>query len=133
MIARVPDPILRAERALDLGDVVYDEPLGFRFYYETNNEVDIIDTIYLEDGNTASDLVLEVFNESSERINFKRADQTNGRLATVQEGGSNAASRRRCHFQIRWAKDLGLTPSNIDIKEIQQWQVNYDEDDRFFS
>ncbi|HAG85387.1 MAG TPA: hypothetical protein DCL61_30635 [Cyanobacteria bacterium UBA12227] len=133
MIERISEQIRAAERALDFGDVVYDEPLGFRFYYKTNNEVDIIDTIYLEDGNTASDLVLEVFNESSERINFKRADQTNGRLATVQEGGSNAASRRRCHFQIRWAKDLGLTPSNIDIKEIQQWQVNYDEDDRFFS
>jgi hypothetical protein len=138
MIARVPNSILTAERALDLDDVVYDDPLSFRFYYGTNNQVDIIDTIYLEDGNTPSDLVLEVFNESAESIYFKMADdRTNARLATVQAGGREAASRTRCHFQIRWAKDLELTPSNIDIdiQEKEQWQVNYDydKDNRFLS
>ena len=77
-----------------------------------------------------------MFNESAESIYFKMADdRTNARLATVQAGGREAASRTRCHFQIRWAKDLELTPSNIDIdiQEKEQWQVNYDEDTRFFS
>jgi len=132
MVTRIPQEIIAAERALDHDDFVNDQPLNFQFYYGTVGNPQIIDTIYLEDGNDPLKLILEVFNESFQSIQFKKAGAV-GRLSTVQAVGTQAASRTNCHFYIRWAKDLELIPGNIKIEEEAEWQVNYDEDTRFFS
>ncbi|GCL55689.1 hypothetical protein NIES3806_30420 [Microcystis aeruginosa NIES-3806] len=131
MLTRVPEEIRRAEKALDFGELSTLEPLKFQFYYEQPGQA-ISNTIYLEDGNPPFKLYLEVFNDSTEVVELKAFSQ---RLATVQAGGSQAASAKKCHFQLRWEKDLGLKPSEIDIEESEKskWQVNYDEEERFFS
>ncbi len=131
MLTRVPKEIRLAEKALDFGELSTLEPLKFQFYYEQPGQA-ISNTIYLEDGNDPLTLYLEVFNDSTEVVELQAFSQ---RLATVQAGGSQAASATKCHFQLRWEKDLGLKPNEIDIEESEKskWQVNYDEEDRFFS
>ncbi|MDB9406214.1 hypothetical protein PN470_18455, partial [Microcystis sp. CS-574] len=134
MLTRVPEEIRLAEKAIDFGEFFSQEPLKFQFYYGENNQAEIINTIYLEDGNNPLTLYLEVFNDSEQDVIFKNSNSLAGKLATVQAGGSQAASEKKCHFQLRWEKDLGLKPSEIEIDDKSgQWQVNYDEEFRFFS
>ncbi|WOB66342.1 tail fiber domain-containing protein [Microcystis aeruginosa] len=134
MLTRVPEEIRLAEKAIDFGEFFSQEPLKFQFYYGENNQAEIINTIYLEDGNNPLTLYLEVFNDSEQDVIFKNSNSPAGKLATVQAGGSQAASEKKCHFQLRWEKDLGLKPSEIEIDDKSgQWQVNYDEEFRFFS
>ena len=134
MLTRVPEEIRRAEKAIDFGEFFSQEPLKFQFYYGENNQAEIINTIYLEDGNKPLTLYLEVFNDSEQDVIFKNSNSLAGKLATVQAGGAQAASEKKCHFQLRWEKDLGLKPSEIEIDDKSgQWQVNYDEESRFFS
>ena len=134
MLTRVPEEIRLAEKAIDFGEFFSQEPLKFQFYYGENNQAEIINTIYLEDGNKPLTLYLEVFNDSEQDVIFKNSNSLAGKLATVQAGGSQAASEKKCHFQLRWEKDLGLKPSEIEIDDKSgQWQVNYDEEFRFFS
>ena len=134
MLTRVPEEIRLAEKAIDFGEFFSQEPLKFQFYYGENNQAEIINTIYLEDGNNPLRLYLEVFNDSEQDVIFKNSNSLAGKLATVQAGGSQAASEKKCHFQLRWEKDLGLKPSEIEIDDKSgQWQVNYDEEFRFFS
>jgi len=83
-----------------------------------------------------SALYLEVFNDSEQDVIFKNPGSVAAKLATVQAAGAQAASKKKCHFQLRWEKDLGLKPSEIEIEiddKSGKWQVNYDEEDRFFS
>lgn len=135
MLTRVPEEIRQAEKAIDFGEVFSQEPLKFQFYYGENNQAEIINTIYLEDGNKPLTLYLEVFNDSEQDVIFKNPGSVAAKLAPVQAGGAQAASEKKCHFQLRWEKDLGLKPNEIDIEESEKskWQVNYDEEDRFFS
>jgi hypothetical protein len=134
MLTRVPEEIRLAEKAIDFGEFFSQEPLKFQFYYGENNQAEIVNTIYLEDGNKPLTLYLEVFNDSEQDVIFKNSNSPAGKLATVQAGGSQAASEKKCHFQLRWEKDLGLKPSEIEIDDKSgQWQVNYDEEFRFFS
>ncbi|MDB9421813.1 tail fiber domain-containing protein [Microcystis aeruginosa CS-563/04] len=135
MLTRVPEEIRLAEKALDFADFASQEPLKFQFYYEQNGKAEISNTIYLEDGNTSLTLYLEVFNDSEDVITFQKPNSVGGRLATVQAGGNQAASAKKCHFQLRWENDLGLKPNEIEMEAGEQWQVNYDYDDdgRFFS
>ncbi|GCE61273.1 hypothetical protein [Microcystis aeruginosa] len=134
MLTRVPEEIRLAEKAIDFGEFFSQEPLKFQFYYGENNQAEIINTIYLEDGNNPLTLYLEVFNDSEQDVIFKNSNSLAGKLATVQAGGAQAASEKKCHFQLRWEKDLGLKPSEIEIDgKSGQWQVNYDEESRFFS
>ncbi len=134
MLTRVPEEIRLAEKAIDFGEFFSQEPLKFQFYYGENNQAEIINTIYLEDGNNPLTLYLEVFNDSEQDVIFKNSNSLAGKLATVQAGGAQAASEKKCHFQLRWEKDLGLKPSEIEIDDKSgQWQVNYDEEFRFFS
>ncbi|MDB9428990.1 hypothetical protein PN482_08765, partial [Microcystis aeruginosa CS-555/01A07] len=134
MLTRVPEEIRLAEKAIDFGEFFSQEPLKFQFYYGENNQAEIINTIYLEDGNDALRLYLEVFNDSEQDVIFKNPGSVAAKLATVQAGGAQAASEKKCHFQLRWEKDLGLKPSEIEIDgKSGQWQVNYDEESRFFS
>ena len=51
MLTRVPEEIRLAEKAIDFGEFFSQEPLKFQFYYGENNQAEIINTIYLEDGN----------------------------------------------------------------------------------
>ncbi|MFM7907709.1 MAG: hypothetical protein ACKPA9_21895 [Microcystis sp.] len=75
-----------------------------------------------------------MFNDSEQDVIFKAPSSVAAKLATVQAGGDQAASEKKCHFQLRWEKDLGLKPSEIEIDDKSgQWQVNYDEEFRFFS
>ena len=134
MLTRVPEEIRLAEKAIDFGEFFSQEPLKFQFYYGENNQAEIVNTIYLEDGNKPLTLYLEVFNDSEQDVIFKNSNSLAGKLATVQAGGAQAASEKKCHFQLRWEKDLGLKPSEIEIDDKSgQWQVNYDEEFRFFS
>ncbi|WP_287690361.1 tail fiber domain-containing protein [Microcystis sp. M015S2] len=135
MLTRVPEEIRLAEKSLDFADFASQEPLKFQFYYEQNGKAEISNTIYLEDGNTSLTLYLEVFNDSEDVITFQKPNSVGGRLATVQAGGNQAASAKKCHFQLRWENDLGLKPNEIEMEAGEQWQVNYDYDDdgRFFS
>ena len=134
MLTRVPEEIRLAEKAIDFGEFFSQEPLKFQFYYGENNQAEIVNTIYLEDGNNPLTLYLEVFNDSEQDVIFKNSNSLAGKLATVQAGGAQAASEKKCHFQLRWEKDLGLKPSEIEIDDKSgQWQVNYDEEFRFFS
>ena len=134
MLTRVPEEIRQAQKAIDFGEFFSQEPLKFQFYYGENNQAEIINTIYLEDGNKPLTLYLEVFNDSEQDVIFKNSNSLAGKLATVQAGGAQAASEKKCHFQLRWEKDLGLKPSEIEIDDKSgQWQVNYDEEFRFFS
>ncbi|MBE9243841.1 hypothetical protein IQ223_04570 [Microcystis aeruginosa LEGE 00239] len=134
MLTRVPEEIRLAEKAIDFDEFFSQEPLKFQFYYGENNQAEIVNTIYLEDGNNPLTLYLEVFNDSEQDVIFKNSNSPAGKLATVQAGGSQAASEKKCHFQLRWEKDLGLKPSEIEIDDKSgQWQVNYDEEFRFFS
>lgn len=134
LLTRVPEEIRLAEKAIDFGEFFSQEPLKFQFYYGENNQAEIVNTIYLEDGNKPLTLYLEVFNDSEQDVIFKNSNSLAGKLATVQAGGSQAASEKKCHFQLRWEKDLGLKPSEIEIDDKSgQWQVNYDEEFRFFS
>jgi hypothetical protein len=133
MLTRVPEEIRLAEKAIDFGEFFSQEPLKFQFYYGENNQAEISNTIYLEDGNQPSKLYLEVFNDSEEVVIFKDPNVIAAKLATVQAGGTRAASAKKSHFQLRWEKDLGLKPSEIEIDATSEWQVNYDEEDRFFS
>ncbi|GCL49270.1 hypothetical protein NIES3804_08240 [Microcystis aeruginosa NIES-3804] len=134
MLTRVPEEIRLAEKAIDFDEFFSQEPLKFQFYYGDNNQAEIVNTIYLEDGNNPLTLYLEVFNDSEQDVIFKNSNSPAGKLATVQAGGSQAASEKKCHFQLRWEKDLGLKPSEIEIDDKSgQWQVNYDEEFRFFS
>ena len=133
MLTRVPEEIRQAEKAIDFGNFATQEPLKFQFYYGENNQAEISNTIYLEDGNQPSKLYLEVFNDSEEVVIFKDPNVIAAKLATVQAGGTRAASAKKSHFQLRWEKDLGLKPSEIEIDATSEWQVNYDEEDRFFS
>jgi len=127
MIEIVPD-ILRlvrpnlaiAPKALDLDEFLSIQPLNFQFYYAKNNQAEVVNTIYLEDGNPKVDLCLELFNESTESVTF-------------QQGTTPAAGVRQCHFYIRFEKDLQLKPRDISVEPAAQWQVNYDEDDYFFT
>jgi hypothetical protein len=134
MLTRVPEEIRLAEKAIDFGEFFSQEPLKFQFYYGDKSQAEIINTIYLEDGNEPLTLYLEVFNDSEQDVIFKNSNSLAGKLATVQAGGAQAASEKKCHFQLRWEKDLGLKPSEIEIDDKSgQWQVNYDEEFRFFS
>lgn len=134
MLTRVPEEIRQAEKAIDFGEVFSQEPLKFQFYYGENNQAEIINTIYLEDGNKPLTLYLEVFNDSEQDVIFKNPGSVAAKLAPVQAGGAQAASEKKCHFQLRWEKDLGLKPSEIEIDDKSgKWQVNYDEESRFFS
>ena len=133
MLTRVPEEIRQAEKAIDFEEYVSQEPLKFQFYYGDNNKAEIINTIYLEDGNNPFKLYLEVFNDSEQDVIFYKPSSVPAKLVTVQGGGAQAASAKRCHFQLRWEKDLGLKPSEIEIDKSGEWQVNYDEEDRFFS
>ncbi|TRU85932.1 MAG: tail fiber domain-containing protein [Microcystis novacekii Mn_MB_F_20050700_S1] len=133
MLTRVPEEIRQAEKAIDFEKFSIQEPLKFQFYYGENNQAEISNTIYLEDGNKPSKLYLEVFNDSEEVVIFKDPNVIAAKLATVQAGGTRAASAKKSHFQLRWEKDLGLKPSEIEIDATSEWQVNYDEEDRFFS
>ncbi|ARI81762.1 tail fiber domain-containing protein [Microcystis aeruginosa] len=134
MLTRVPEEIRQAEKAIDFEEYASQEPLKFQFYYGDNNQAEIINTIYLEDGNESLTLYLEVFNDSEQDVIFKAPSSVAAKLATVQAGGAQAASEKKCHFQLRWEKDLGLKPSEIEIDDKSgQWQVNYDEESRFFS
>ncbi len=134
MLTRVPEEIRLAEKAIDFGEFFSQEPLKFQFYYGDKSQAEIINTIYLEDGNKPLTLYLEVFNDSEQDVIFKNSNSLAGKLATVQAGGAQAASEKKCHFQLRWEKDLGLKPSEIEIDDKSgQWQVNYDEEFRFFS
>lgn len=134
LLTRVPEEIRLAEKAIDFGEFFSQEPLKFQFYYGENNQAEIVNTIYLEDGNKPLTLYLEVFNDSEQDVIFKNSNSLAGKLATVQAGGAQAASEKKCHFQLRWEKDLGLKPSEIEIDDKSgQWQVNYDEEFRFFS
>ncbi|EPF18948.1 tail fiber domain-containing protein [Microcystis aeruginosa] len=134
MLTRVPEEIRLAEKAIDFGEFFSQEPLKFQFYYGDKSQAEIINTIYLEDGNEPLTLYLEVFNDSEQDVIFKNSNSLAGKLATVQAGGAQAASEKKCHFQLRWEKDLGLKPSEIEIDDkSRQWQVNYDEEFRFFS
>ena len=133
MLTRVPEEIRQAEKAIDFEKVSIQEPLKFQFYYGENNQAEISNTIYLEDGNQPSKLYLEVFNDSEEVVIFKDPNIIAAKLATVQAGGTRAASAKKSHFQLRWEKDLGLKPSEIEIEATSKWQVNYDEEERFFS
>ena len=133
MLTRVPEEIRQAEKAIDFEKFSIQEPLKFQFYYGENNQAEISNTIYLEDGNQPSKLYLEVFNDSEEVVIFKDPNIIAAKLATVQAGGTRAASAKKSHFQLRWEKDLGLKPSEIEIEATSKWQVNYDEEERFFS
>ena len=126
MITRVPQEIRAAQKALDIDEFINDEPLSFQLYYGENGKAEIINTIYLEDGNPASNLFLEVFNESDESVTFSTS--ASGKLSTVIAGGNQAATATKCHFAIRWEKDLGLKPENIGLTESTQWQLSYDRD-----
>ncbi|MFM6734046.1 MAG: tail fiber domain-containing protein [Microcystis panniformis] len=134
MLTRVPEEIRQAEKAIDFEEYASQEPLKFQFYYGDKSQAEIINTIYLEDGNESLTLYLEVFNDSEQDVFFKAPSSVAAKLATVQAGGAQAASEKKCHFQLRWEKDLGLKPSEIEIDDKSgQWQVNYDEEFRFFS
>ena len=135
MLTRVPEAIRNAEKALDFADLASQEPLKFQFYYEQDGKAEISNTIYLEDGNDPLTLYLEVFNDSEDVLTFQKPNSLGGRLATVAEGGVQAASAKKCHFQLRWENDLGLKPDEIEMEAGENWQVNYDYDDdrRFFS
>ncbi|CCI20642.1 Genome sequencing data, contig C301 (fragment) [Microcystis aeruginosa PCC 9807] len=131
MINPVPLEILQNEKALGTVNGPTQQPLVFQFYYGQSGKAEIINTIYLEDGNQSSKLHLEVSNLSKNIIVLNPPPAE--KLATVAEGGANAASAGRCHFQLRWEKDLGLKPSQITIENPKDWMVNYDEEGNFFS
>ena len=132
MITKVPQEIRAAQKALDLDEFINDEPLSFQLYYGEKGKAEIINTIYLEDGDPASNLFLEVFNESDEIVTFSTSASGN-KLSTVQAGGNQAATATKCHFAFRWEKDLGLNHENIGLIESPQWQLNYDQDEHFFT
>ena len=134
MINPVPPEILQKEKALNLSNMRTQQPLVFQFYYGQSGKADLINTIYLEDGNEASKLHLEVSNDSKNIIVLSPVlNSPPEKLATVAQGGANAASPERCHFQLRWQKDLGLNPSEITIDNTNDWIVNYNEEENFFS
>ncbi|MEG4120994.1 hypothetical protein QUA43_26445 [Microcoleus sp. N9_B4] len=117
-------------KAIDPDEHLSSQPLNFQFYYANKEgKTEILNTFYLEDGNPKLDLYLEVFNESDKSITFQTSA---GRLSTVQAGGTSAASAERCHFSLRWEKDIVIKPSEFSV-EPKEWQVNYDEDDHFFT
>lgn len=97
-------------------------PLNFQFYYGKNNQEEVFNTIYLEDGNPKSDLCLKLFNQSTKSVTFKLVEET-----------ISAAGPTQCHFCIRFEKDLQLTPSQISVEPKEQWQVNYLEEKDFFT
>ncbi|MCZ8118636.1 MAG: tail fiber domain-containing protein [Microcystis sp. LE18-22.4A] len=134
MINPVPPEILQKEKAINLNNMTTQQPLVFQFYYGQSGKADLINTIYLEDGNEASKLHLEVLNVSKNIIVLSPVlNSPPEKLATVAQGGANAASPERCHFQLRWQKDLGLNPSEITIDNTNDWIVNYNEEENFFS
>lgn len=134
MINPVPPEILQKEKAINLNNMTTQQPLVFQFYYGQSGKADLINTIYLEDGNEASKLHLEVLNVSKNIIVLSPVlNSPPEKLATVAQGGANAASPERCHFQLRWQKDLGLNPSEITIDNTNDWIVNYNEEHNFFS
>ncbi|MEH2241459.1 tail fiber domain-containing protein [Nostoc sp.] len=117
-------------KALDPDEFISSQPLNFQLYYANKDgRSEIINTVYLEDGNPKLDLYLEVFNESDEEIRFQTSA---GKLSTVEAGGNSSASANKCHFSLRWEKDLQIEPSEISV-EPAEWQVNYDEDSHFFT
>jgi hypothetical protein len=117
MINPVPPEILQKEKAINPSNMTTQQPLVFQFYYGQSGKADLINTIYLEDGNEASKLHLEVLNVSKNIIVLSPVlNSPPEKLATVAQGGANAASPERCHFQLRWQKDLGLNPSEITIQ-----------------
>ena len=129
MIEIVPDtlrlvrPNLEiAFKALDLDEFLSIQPLNFQFYYAKNGKAEVVNTIYLEDGNPKLDLCLELFNESTDSVTLKNA-----------EGANPAAGLRQCHFYIRFEKDLQLKPQDISVEPKAQWQVNFDQDENFFT
>ncbi|TRU07844.1 MAG: tail fiber domain-containing protein, partial [Microcystis aeruginosa Ma_MB_F_20061100_S19] len=91
MLTRVPEEIRLAEKAIDFGEFFSQEPLKFQFYYGDKSQAEIINTIYLEDGNEPLTLYLEVFNDSEQDVIFKNSNSLAGKLATVQAGGAQAA------------------------------------------
>ncbi|WP_287108238.1 MULTISPECIES: tail fiber domain-containing protein [unclassified Microcystis] len=134
MINPVPPEILQKEKAINPSNMTTQQPLVFQFYYGQSGKADLINTIYLEDGNEASKLHLEVLNVSKNIIVLSPVlNSPPEKLATVAQGGANAASPERCHFQLRWQKDLGLNPSEITIDNTNDWIVNYNEEENFFS
>lgn len=136
MIERVVKSALgKVGKALDPDELVESNPLNFQLYYaDRDGRAEMINTVYLEDGNPKLDLYLEVFNESSGSIDFtSHATSSASRLSTVEAGGTSSASAEKCHFSIRWEKDLKIKPSEIEVEQAGQWQVNYDEDSHFFT
>ncbi len=123
MIERVVKPGLRnVSKALDAEEFVESNPLNFQFYYaDRYGRAEMINTVYLEDGNPKLDLYLEVFNDSSGSIEFTTSP------------GTSYASEDQCHFSIRWEKDLKIKPAEIELEQADKWQVNYDENSHFFT
>lgn len=125
MIERVVKSTL--DRAHDPAEYLSSRPLNFQFYYANKEgRAEILNTFYLEDGNCKLPLYLEVFNESESSIAF------NTPAPNVQTGGNSAASAQKCHFSLRWEKDLQIQPEDFSVKEAE-WEVTCDdEDDHFF-
>lgn len=132
MLNRVPEESRQAPKitvkALNFNELSSLEPLKFQFYYEDNNQAEIINTIYLKDSDQPLKLYLKVFNDSNEVVTFKDPK-------SVSVGGETA-SATDCHFHLHFEKDLGLNPHEIEIEpnpDSGQWQVNYDDEPNFFA
>ena len=119
MIERVVKSARQLLRALVPEEFVASNPLNFQLYYaDRDGRAEMINTVYLEDGNPKLDLYLEVFNESSDPIAFASpATSSASRVSTVAEGVTSSASADKCHFSIRWEKDLKIKPQEIELEQ----------------
>ena len=137
MLNRVPEKIRQAEgaikrKAIGLAGLLSQEPLKFQFYYGDENNPEIINTIYLKDGDTPLKLYLKVFNDSNEVVTFK--DPKGSENPPTGSVWDETASATNCHFHLHFEKDLGLDPHEIEIypdSDSGQWQVNYDDEPNF--
>ena len=139
MLNRVPEESRQAEgaikrKAIGLAGLLSQEPLKFQFYYGDENNPDIINTIYLKDGDAPLKLYLKVFNDSGKVVTFK--DPKGSENPPTGSVWDETASATNCHFHLHFEKDLGLNPREIEIEpnpDSGQWQVNYDDERNFFA
>ncbi|MCA2939784.1 MAG: hypothetical protein IM319_11705 [Microcystis sp. M113S1] len=122
-------------KAINVHELSSQEPLKFLFYYQENGEAIISNTIYLKDGDEPLKLYLKVFNDSSDVVTFKdpkcRSEESEESVGYYEE-----ASSTNCHFHLRFEKDLGLNPNEIQIEQSSdsdQWLFRCDEEEHFFS
>ena len=139
MLNRVPEESRQAEgaikrKAISLAGLLSQEPLKFQFYYGDENKPDIINTIYLKDGDAPLKLYLKVFNDSNEVVTFK--DPKGSENPPTGSVWDETVSEKNCHFHLHFEKDLGLDPREIVIdpnSDSGQWQFNYHDEPNFFA